>query len=205
MGNNFSNQVLKTVFLFACLAALIHMGTTPARGALDGEAGKLTPARTSICWYDADVIDELVLNARGSITFLYVDTKLGRALAAQRDREFRAGAFSDTPGALYAYAGKYLSRRKYSLFVGTVHANKLWALDTEKISVAGYTPRKEDIITGITDNPFREIRAGVSELPPDYGGFIGFFVPSEYLVPGSTIKIGYDSYLRDWRVPGKNQ
>jgi hypothetical protein len=205
MMEKFSNRALKTVFLLSSLAAFIYMATAPAYGAPDGEVEKLTPARTSVCWYDADMIDELVLNARGSITFLHVDAKLGRALAARRDREFRTGAFSNTPDALYAYAGKYLAKRRHSLFVGTIHANKLWTLDTGKISVAGYAPRKEDIITGVTDNPFREIRAGVSELPSGYDGFIGFFVPSEYLVPGSTIKIGYDSYLYDWLVPGKNQ
>ncbi|MDR1965946.1 MAG: hypothetical protein LBQ36_04500 [Synergistaceae bacterium] len=191
---------------FTALASMFAAAGVPANGATAGkEVEKLMPARTVTCWFDADRIDELILNARGKLTFLMVDGKLGGALKRLNAEKYRTGGMTDIPDNIFQYASKYNARKKHVLLVARVQALKLWAFDSEKISVNGYSPAKEDIITGISSNPFEELRHGAKELAKGYNGFIGFFVPSDYLKQGAEIAIGYDGYVMPWKVPSENQ
>ena len=164
---------------------------------------KLTPPRTIVCYFDGDKLEELVINARGRLTFLFADSKLADALKRQRKAEYDRGGSSGIPSQVFAYATQ--SKKKHALFIVRVQALKKWNFDPSMFSVGGYFPVKEDIITGVSDNPAYELRFGERELYKDYNGFIGFFVPAENVKPGETISLGYAEDRVDWQVPDKNQ
>jgi hypothetical protein len=166
---------------------------------------KLLPVRTAVCWHDADMLDDLALNARGKITFLYMDGKLARELARLRDSQTKTGPNSEIPQQIFAYSRKYNSRKKYVLFVVKAEALKIWEFDAEKISVGGYSPSEKDIIKGVSANPNAELKYGSSVLPANYYGYMGFFVPSENIEPGAEIKLTYGEDSADWVVPSKDQ
>ncbi|MDR1508452.1 MAG: hypothetical protein LBS53_02305 [Synergistaceae bacterium] len=170
-----------------------------------GNVEKLLPARTAICWYDADILDDLALNARGKITFLYVDGKLSGALARLKEEQMKNGPVFEIPPQLFAYSNKYNSRKKHVVFVARVEAMKIWEFDSGKISVGGYIPSEKDIIRGVSANPNAELRHGTVTLPKNYHGYIGFFVPVENVKPGTEVKLEYGEYFTDWLVPSKNQ
>ena len=200
--NIFSNRFRIAAFLAVAAVSLICACQAAAASAAK-ETEKLMPPRTAVCFYDGESFDDLVLNARGKITFLYVDGKLAGALKRQRQAERSSGGLSGIPPQIFSYATQ--SKKKHVLFIARVQALKGWKFDPSMLSAGGYSPVKEDIITGISDNPAVELKFGERELPKGYNGFIGFFVPVENVKPGETIKLGYAEDRVDWQVPDKNQ
>jgi len=200
---------MKRLFLaLFALAAAAHLVASPKPAEAASprkDIESLYPARSAVCWYDADILDDLALNARGKITFIYVDAKLGRALGRLREEQRKSGATTDIPQNVFAYAAKYNTRKHQALFAARVQAPKLWEFDSSKLSVGGYSPNEKDIITGGSSNPSIELKSGVRELQKGYNGFIGFFVPDTALTPGTEIQLGYDGYMVDWKVPAKNE
>jgi hypothetical protein len=188
----------------AVLSVFFQSGTASASVHL-GNVEKLLPARTAVCWYDADRLEDLVLNARGRVTFLYVDGKLARALARLKEEQMRNGPVPEIPPQLFAYSNKYNSRKKHVVFVARVEAMKIWEFDSEKISVGGYSPSEKDIIRGVSANPNAELRYGTVSLPKNYHGYIGFFVPLENVKPGTKVKLEYGEDFTDWLVPSQNR
>jgi hypothetical protein len=169
------------------------------------DLGKLTPPRTAICFFDGERVGDLAVNARGKLTFLYVDNKLADALSRQRKQELNQGPSSAVPPQVYAYAPKARSKKKFALFLTRVQALKGWDFDASLISVGGYRLGEKDIIKGAGDNPARELGYAATELAKGYDGFIGFFVPSENVRPGEEMTIGYGADRVAWIVPDKNQ
>ncbi|MDR1137859.1 MAG: hypothetical protein LBK91_06010, partial [Synergistaceae bacterium] len=98
------------LFVFAALSVF---GQSEAARAYDGVGNveKLLPARTAVCWHDADKLDNLALNARGKITFLYMDGKLSGELARLRTAQMKTGPNPEIPSQLFAYSRKYNSRK----------------------------------------------------------------------------------------------
>ena len=187
----------------AALAVLLPFswpGAAYASGRLE-DVEKLLPARTAACWHDADRLDNLALNARGKITFIYVDGLLAKALAGLREEQAERGPSPEIPQQMFAYSRKYNSRRKYAVFIARIDALKIWEFDSEKISAGGYFPSEKDIISGVSANSYTELRHGTAELPKNYRGYIGFFVPVENARPGTKIKLGYGDDIVEWAVP----
>lgn len=188
----------------AALLFLACLASSPAFGGnTQDEIERLSEPRTAVCWFEGDMIGDIVVNARGRITFLYMDSKLSAALSRRRERDTGAVPSSRVPSYLTSYAHKYGSKKKHVLFVASVKALKNWDFDTEKLSAAGYSPAKDDILTGVTGSTLMELRPGVSALGKNYEGYVGFFIPADRLKPGTEIKIGYDADLIDWKVPAK--
>ena len=161
------------------------------------------PPRTAVCYFDGDKLDDMVINARGKLTFLYVDSKLADNLKRQRKAEYDRGAFSGIPSEIFAYATK--SKKGHVLFITRMQALKGWTFDSSMLSAGGYSPAKEDIITGVSDNPALELRYGERGLAKGYDGYIGFFVPVENVKPGEIVSLGYAEDRVDWQAPDKNQ
>ncbi|MDR2780685.1 MAG: hypothetical protein LBB28_06125 [Synergistaceae bacterium] len=166
-----------------------------------GNVEKLLHARTSAFWYDADRLDGLALNSRGKVTFLYVDGKLAGALSRLKAQQMESGPTPEIPPQFFAYSNKYNSRKKQAIFIARIDALKMWEFDSGKISVGGYSPSEKDIIRGVSDNPNAELRHGTTELPKNYRGYIGFFVPVGNVTPGTNIKLGYGEESVEWLVP----
>jgi hypothetical protein len=185
---------------FAALLLFSWLGAAYAAGHLEN-VEKLLPARTAVCWHDADRLDNLALNARGKITFIYVDGKLAGALARLRKEQMERGPSPEIPRQIFAYSRKYNSRKRYAVFVARVDALKIWEFDPGKISVNGYFPSEKDIIKDVSSNLNAELRHGAAELPKNYHGYIGFFVPAENVKPGTKIKLGYGEDSAELLVP----
>jgi hypothetical protein len=131
----------------------------------------------------------------------YVDGSLAKALAGLREEQMEKGPSPEIPQQLFAYSRKYNSRKKHVVFVARIDALKMWEFDSGKISAGGYFPSEKDIIKGVSANPSAELRYGAAELPKDYRGYIGFFVPAENVKPGTKIKLGYGDDIAEWLVP----
>jgi hypothetical protein len=185
---------------FAALLLLFRPGTAYTSDHL-GNVEKLLPERTTVCWHDADRLDDLVLNARGKVTFIYMDGKLARALAQLREEQMKSGPAPEIPPQMLAYSRKYNSRKKHVVFVARVDALKMWEFDAEKISVGGHTPSEKDIIKDVQADFSVGSRHGTTELPKGYHGYIGFFVPAENVKPGTKIKLSYGEDIAEWLVP----
>jgi hypothetical protein len=188
----------------AVVSSVFLAGPVFASGA-QKDVERLAPPRTVVCFFDGEDFDGLVLNARGKLTFLCVDGRFADALARQRSAERGTGVASGIPQQVFAYAAKARPGKKRVLFVVKVQALKGWKFDSSLISVGGYSPSKADIITGVADDPSRELRHGERELAKGYDGFIGFLVPSEHVKPGEATFVSYASDRRDWIAPDKNQ
>jgi len=199
--NVFPKKFRITVILAA--AALFILAPRATAASPLQEIERLAPPRMAVCFFDGDSVADIVVNARGKLTFTYVDGKLAQALSRQRKAEYNGGERSGIPSQIFAYATK--SKRKHALFIARVQALKGWTFDSSMLSVGGYTPVKGDIITGVAENPSLELRFGERDLAKGYNGFIGFFVPIENAKPGETIKLGYATDFIEWQVPDKNQ
>ena len=188
---------MTVLLLLACCAASPAFCGDPS-----DEIERMSEPRTVVCWFDGDKITDIVVNSRGRLTFLYMDARLAAAFSRQRKRDMKNGP-SSVPSHLMEYASKCGSKKKHVLFVVSVKALKRWEFDTEKISVAGYSPAKDDVLTGVTGSALMELRPGISVLGKGYEGYAGFFVPADRIKPGIEIKIGYDADLVGWQVPAR--
>jgi hypothetical protein len=193
-----ARRKMAILLFLACCAVSPAFG-----GSASDEIERLSSSRTAVCWFEGSMIGDIVVNARGRIAFLYMDSKLATALSRQKERDMKTGPSSRVPQHLMAYASQYGSKKKHVLFVASIKALKRWEFDTEKLSVAGYSPAKDDILTGVTGSVQMELRHGAHILPKDYEGYVGFFVPADKAQAGTGIKIGYDADLVDWKVPAK--
>jgi len=194
----FSNRFRIPAILAVAAAILIWACQAAASPMKDVE--RLMPPRTVLSFFEGQEFADLVLNARGKLTFLYVDRRLADALRRLRELEYSSsGPSSGIPSQVFAYATK--SKRRHVLFITRVQPLKRWTFDPSLLSVGGYSPVKEDIITGISDNPSIELKFGEINLNEGYNGYIGFFVPAENVKPGETINLGYAEDLVEWQVP----
>lgn len=188
-----TNKKYAYLWLLALLAVLCAAGTASA--AIDGQ--KLLDARTSVCWVEGEVFDGLVLGARGSIEFVYIDLTMTTEMARQRKR-FNDAAISSYPYAPWLedghlYFGNPEAKGK-ALFLAYVMTKKPWDFDLTQVYVGGYHLKKNDILTPSWTNPF-------GELPSDLEGWFAFVVPKSEVKAGQTVRLGYGNYGVDWKAP----
>ena len=198
--NFFLNRIRVSAIL-TITAALLLLVFSAGRAAASPmrDIERLTPSRTTVCFFEGQYLADLVLNARGKLTFLFVDRKLADALRRGQRAEQGQGGFSEIHPQIYAYATK--SKRGHLLFIVRVQALKSWKFDSSMLSIGDYSPINENIITGIASNPTMELKFGESDLAGGYDGYIGFFVPTENVKPGETINLGYATDHVEWEVP----
>ena len=80
---------LAAVFLISACgagAAMPALGEEPLK-----EIERLMESRTAVCWFDGDMVGDIAVNARGRMTFLYVDSKLAGAISRQRRSDMKSG------------------------------------------------------------------------------------------------------------------
>jgi len=196
----FSRNIRFAAFLAAAGFFLTWAFPASAADRLLREVETLLQARTVSCHIEGQVLGDLMLNSRGKLTFLYVDRKLADALERLRKADSLTVRSSNVPPQIFDYAAAS-RRRGRSFFVARVEALKNWDFDSSMVSAGGYSPAREDVLTGVTDNPFREIKFGELKLTGGFDAYFAFFVPSEYAKPGETISLGYADYQTDWPVP----
>lgn len=186
----------------AVLALLI--GAFSASAELTKAEREFLERRIAVCYFEGMDLGELVVGARGCLTFLYVDERMGSALQSR-------GAPSDgsLPNAmaqhLLRYSGGYARRKGYIMFVVAVEAFKNWELDTADLHVGGYAPADGDFVTGALGDPRYEVSPGKNLLPPKYSGLFSFYAPASAFAPGSTVELGLGDHSVSWQVPAKNK
>lgn len=195
----------KTLIFTMLAFALVIQCALPAYAASKSDVQKFLDRRLSVCWVEGLVLDDLVMGARGKMTFLYVDSRMGSAIQKQGTSGTRDGMPDDMAKHIYAYTGKFGDRKGSVMFAMSIEAYKPWDFDTSMISVAGYSPAKEDIITAVTGDTTYEIEPGVNVLPSGYSGMLSFYVPASMIKPGQEVNVGYGEYSTAWKVPGKNE
>ena len=197
----FSESIRIAVILAVTAASLYWAPQANASPMADIE--RLMPQRTIVSHYEGQDLGGLVVNARGKLTFFYIDDRLADALRRRQREERDRGELSEIPRQVFGYATK--SKRGHVIFIARVQALKGWTFDPSMLSVGGFSPAGEDIITGISSNPIFELEFAERALPVGYDGFIGFFVPVGNAPRGEAINLGYASDLVDWQVPDRNQ
>jgi hypothetical protein len=181
--------------LFLILFSFASAGTA---GTADFQ--KLTDARSVTCWVEGQLIDDIVLNARGRLGFIYVDSELGGLMTSLQQNPIEGPR-----EWLRMFGRDYASRSGRAMFALEVSASKPWTFDTSKLSVAGYSLEDGDVKTGVLSDPRREIPPGVSELPSGYVGHMSIFVPASLLKSGEEIEISYGEDAVKWKVPRRNK
>jgi hypothetical protein len=202
-----STKEIRRIAMTLALAAILlaPLATLAAAASRNEEAQKLFERRIISSWVEGMAMDELVIGARARLTFLYVDAKMGAAIQRLGSSASNSVPAADTVKQLLPYTGGYGRRKGHILFTVSVEAIKHWSFDTADLTVGGYRPAKDDMITGIAGGPRYEISPGLNELPSGYNGMFSFYVPAAHLKPGTDIEIGYGEYVTTWTVPAKNE
>ena len=201
-------EPVKICLLLAC--AIFTLLSAPgiacrAEAARQEDFLSLLERRTVNCWPEGAVFDDLVIGARGKLTFFYVDGKLGNALQRMRTSGHEGMPDDRMPRMLTEYAGKFVAKKGHILFVLFIEGYKPWTFDTRMVRVGDYRLAAEDIVRGMLANPDAELQPGENELPGDYMGIVSFYVETGLLKPGSEIAIGYGEDVSSWKVPSRNE
>lgn len=196
------NLYKKITFVLSAIALMCAAACASAE--LSKVEREFLDRRRAICYFEGMDLGEIVVGARGCMTFLYIDKRMGEALQARGTPA--DGSLPDMmSNHLLKYAGSYARRKGYVMFVVAVEAFKNWEIETSQIRVGGYSPKDEDFVTGVLGDPRYEISPGSNLLPPSYKGMFSFYVPASEVEPGSSVELGLGEYTTSWRVPGKNE
>lgn len=157
----------------------------------------LVQERTSTCYVEGAVFDDMILGSKGAIQFVYLDAKLSNALSkAHSDIAEAKSPSSPFPewmedsNHFFAKEGK----RGYVIFMAKLEAFKPWNVEQSEIFVGNYRLTKNDILTPSMTNPF-------GEIPSNTVWHFVFAVPKSEVKQGSEIKLGYGEYSVKWKVP----
>jgi hypothetical protein len=194
----------KTLCLILTLAIALLVPVSAFAAPTSAAAQKFFERRLIRVWYEGLVMDELVLGARGKLTFLYVDARMGSAIQKLNTPTENAMP-PDVAKHLLSYTGNYGRRKGHTLFAVSVEAFKHWSFNPTELTVGGYRVTDEDLVTGVVGDRRYEISPGVNELAADYTGMFSFYVPNEHLKAGTGIEIAYGEYPTVWTVPTKNE
>ena len=198
-----TTSLLLLLAIIALFAPLLTM--SPADAAKREDLVTLLKRRSINCWPEGAVFEDLVIGARGKLTFFYIDSKLGNALQQMKTAGNEDMQHDRMPLILTQLSGKFMAQKGSTLFVLYIEGYKPWTFDTRKIHISGEALADEDIVTGIFANPEAELQPGENELTSDYMGAMSFSISNELLKPGSEITVGYGEDVTTWKVPGKNE
>lgn len=194
---------------FAAVSMILLMGLRSPSFAAEKPTKfqELLAPRTVYCWIEGSALDEIVLNARAKLSFVYVDRKLGDAMYARRKgSDARHSDERDSvPEWLFDNGWDYRKKKDTALFVLHVEAMKPWTFDTSQVFIGGYRLNDADIVKQGKSIASFVVEGGAMELPGDFSTQLSFFVPAKDLKPGETIALGYGDYRVEWKVPAKNE
>lgn len=175
---------MKKLSLILSFVALLCLAL-PAFAVDEPAVKDLQPERETDVFVDGTRMGDLVLGARGSIQFIYVDEKLARAVVAEK--------FLETwVYDMVQFYGTDKTKKKL-LFMVHVIINKPWDFDPQQIFVGNYHLTKDDILSSSMTNPF-----GLQPSKSD--GFFAFVVPTAAVKGLKEVKIGYGDDSETWKI-----
>ncbi|NLL36985.1 MAG: hypothetical protein GX256_05630 [Fretibacterium sp.] len=138
----------------------------------------LLDSHTAKMWVDAQVLGDLVLNARAEMDVTWLPSSLRKKL--EKDRDVYDWV-SNSLGYYFDSHSKSKGRLKgHDVFVLRYRAVKNWTFDPTQLVIGGHQVTSEDILT---DKAFHVI----GDLPTGTTGILALRAPS--LKPGSRINI----------------
>lgn len=172
------NGLKKTIKGIAVLLLACLLLCAPAWGRASGEWEKALEARTVQLWIDAQLLDDIVLNARAELNVTWLPRTLRKRL--ERDRDVHEWVVKGL--GCYYPADKEAERRMKGrdILALNYRAVKNWDFDPTRLTVGGYRVTPEDLLG------HRDLRV-TGELPPGTEGTLFLCVPA--LKPGSRVEI----------------
>lgn len=189
-----NNRKLIIVCLLCILASFFSVTEGQAKE-LDSNA--LVEERTALCYVEGAVFDDLILGSKGVIQFVYLDSKLSKALSKAHSNITEAKTPRYPFPRWIEEGGLYFGKEGTKgsvIFIAELEAFKPWEVEPFEVFVGSYHLTKNDILSSSMTNPFGDIPSGT------VGHFV-FAVPASEVRPGTEINIGYGEYSVKWRVP----
>lgn len=172
--------------LILLITAVLAVSCSAAFAADAPALAPLLDTRQTDIWVEGQRLGDLVLGARGTMQFIYVDEKLSKAISANNQLE-------NWVMQMAQYYGTDEAKGK-ALFITHLSTYKPWDFDPGKVHVGDYYLTKNDILSPSMTNPFGPI-ASKDE------GYFAFVVPASLLKTGKELNIGYGDDTETWKVP----
>lgn len=184
--------------IIACLLCVFASFFTVVEGrAKEPDSNALVEERTALCYVEGMVFEDLILGSKGVIQFVYLDSKLSKALIKAHSDITEAKTSRYPFPQWIEEGGLYFGKEGTKgsvVFMVELETYKPWDFDPFEVFVGNYHLTKNDILTPSMTNPFGEVPSGT------IGHFV-FTVPASEVRPGTEINIGYGEYSVKWRVP----
>lgn len=180
-----------------CLLCAALLCFTAESYAKEQDYDAILRERMAVCYIDGTVFDGLILGSQASARFVYLDSRLSRAMGkARSDLAEGKVSYYPFPGWIEEHGNYFAKEGKsgYVVFIVELETFKPMDVDLTQIFVGGYHLTKNDILTPSMTNPFGEVPSGLV-------GYFAFTVPKGEVKPGSEIVLGYGDYEVKWRVP----
>lgn len=152
----------------------------------DTDVDRLLKDRQAICWVEGEILGDMVLGARGTIQFVYLDEALSRAIS---ENNTLASWVDD----LNQYYGSEKTK-KMELFLIQVETYKPWDVEISKFFIGNYHPNIDDVISPSVSRPLGSLESGLKQQ-------MAVVVPAAEVRRGSTVKLGYGKDTVEWKVP----
>lgn len=176
-------KLFKLSILFALLTCILSSASAYVA---KPKVKDLMEERSVVFWVEGvRFSDDMILDARGSITVTYLDSKLSAAIT---DDKLAPQWMRD----LNQYYGTKNSSKKV-IFIAQVQANKIWDFKYGEMFVGNYKLQKGDVLSYGWDETV--------EIAADEVGEMAFAVPASEVVRGKAIKVGYGEYSAELTVP----
>lgn len=172
------NGSQKNIQSIAALSLFFILLCAPAWGHASGEWKKTLEARTARLWIDAQLLDDIILNARAELNVTWLPRTLRRRL--ERDRDVHEWVVT---GLGYYYPADREAERRMKgrdVLALNYRAVKNWDFDPMQLTVGGYRVTPEDLLG------HRDLRV-TGELSPGTEGTLFLCVPA--IKPGSRVEI----------------
>lgn len=172
------NVFPKNIKRIAALSLLCLLFSASAWGHASKEWAKILEARTARMWVDAQLLGEIVLNARAELNVTWLPRALRKRLEKDRDvHEWVVAGlnfyYSTSEGTKRRMEGRDVLALNY-------RAVKNWDFDPTRLTVGGYRVVPEDLLG------HKDLRV-TGELPSGTEGILYLCVPA--IKPGSRVEV----------------
>lgn len=174
---------IKKYALLICVFAMVLFANAAFADVID-----LIRQRSTTCWVEGQIIDDMVLGARAKLVFIYVDGELSRALTREDAPipewlRYQASGFGSS------------NARGKSVFIVSYETLKPMNFDPTEVTIGGYKITMKDLLNNTSVMPLGDIPTGT------HGAFsVAVPIKAEKGVP---VEIAYGESVTSFTVGGK--
>lgn len=172
------------MFIFSSALVMLFVVGIPCWGSSFED---LEADRSSVVWVEGQIMGDMVLGAKGKLTFLFMDRRL--CDVARVDR-------GNLPEWLtWNLQYETVARKgKREFFLLRYEAIKNWEFDPTEIKIGGYKLKMSDVVS-------RKDMINVGPLSSGTVATLAFSMPRSLLKPGRSLEMAYGEWTTDWIVP----